>query len=91
MKKENLTKKILKLSTASVLGLTLLTACDTNVNRYEGATNQTPSTQKYSTQKRNSNDDSSGLGMSYTGKPGIELAPGIVIDYSGNIGPGIGF
>ena len=31
---------------------------------------------------------SPGLGITYTGKPGIELAPGIVMDFDGNIGPG---
>ena len=34
---------------------------------------------------------SPGLGIGANGKPGIEVAPGIVMDYDGGIGVGFGF
>jgi hypothetical protein len=33
----------------------------------------------------------SGLGMKFDGRLGLELAPGIVMDFDGDIGPGFGF
>jgi len=34
---------------------------------------------------------SGGIGMSYTGRVGIEVAPGLVLTPSGGISPGFGF
>lgn len=32
-----------------------------------------------------------GIGMTYGGKVGIELAPGLVMGFDGKVGPGFGF
>lgn len=34
---------------------------------------------------------SSGIGITYGGKMGIEIAPGLVLDFDGNLSPGFGF
>ena len=36
-------------------------------------------------------DDTFGLGMTFTGKLGVELAPGIVMSFDGELGVGFGF
>jgi hypothetical protein len=35
--------------------------------------------------------DGIGMGLSYRGKLGMEIAPGMVMDFEGNVGPGFGF
>jgi hypothetical protein len=35
--------------------------------------------------------DHSSFGMSYTGKPGTEVLPGVIITYDGEVQPGFGF
>lgn len=40
---------------------------------------------------REKEDQRSGLGISTSGKLGVELAPGIILDFDGGISPGFGF
>lgn len=43
------------------------------------------------TEIRTPDNSSGGMGMTYGGKVGIELAPGLVMDFDGNVSPGFGF
>lgn len=73
-----------KLSLAAVLAATLgLSACDQPATPVPVPLSE----QQAQPQER----QSGGLGMTYGGKLGVELAPGLVLGFDGSIGLGFGF
>lgn len=71
-----------KIITVLALGL-LLAACD--------PVPSDPSTASTPGENYQTTDTSSGLGMTYGGRLGIEIAPGLVYGFDGSIGLGYGF
>jgi hypothetical protein len=70
-----------KLAALALLPMLLLASCDEPTPRDNPATPQVTG----------ETDDSSGLGMTYGGKMGLQIAPGLVMGFDGKISPGFGF
>lgn len=64
-----------------LLALSLLSGCDNPPPVPRDPPQETP----------RAKNNSSGLGITTTGKVGIELAPGIVLGFDGKVSPGFGF
>lgn len=67
----------------SIMLLLLLAACVAGCTPSDTGYQSTPEDPTY--------DTYGGLGMGYNGKLGIELAPGLVLGFDGNLTPGFGF